>query len=1399
VTCEYDITVTDDQDPILANCIADQSVTSNPGVCTYTVSGTAWNATATDNCTTVTLTANVTGATTASGLTTLNGFVFNLGTSTVTWTATDGSLNTVTCSYDITVTDDQDPILANCIADQSVTSNPGVCTYTVSGTAWNATATDNCTTVTLTADVTGATTATGLTTLSGFVFNLGTSTVTWTATDGSLNTVSCSYDITVTDDQDPILANCIADQSVSSNAGVCTYTVSGTAWNATATDNCTTVTLTANVTGATTASGLTTLNGFVFNLGTSTVTWTATDGSLNTITCSYDITVTDDQDPILANCIADQSVTSNPGVCTYTVSGTAWNATATDNCTTVTLTANVTGATTASGLTTLNDFVFNLGTSTVTWTATDGTGNISQCSYTVTVTDDQLPAFTSCVGSTQNQNVDVNECNFTVSGTAWDAVATDNCTVSTVLATLSGATTASGLATLNNVNFNVGTTTVTWTATDGSGNIQTCVFNVVVTDNILPSFTSCGATGNQTVNANTGLCTYTHPNNSWNATATDNCTVSTLTASLTGVTTASGLTTLNGVTFNLGITTVTWTATDIHGNVSTCSFNVNVIDNQNPSITSCGAVGNQIVVADPSQCNFTQTGTGWNATASDNCSVSSIVYTLSGATTGSGTSLQGVDFNLGVTTVLWTVTDGSGNVSTCTFNVTVQDTQLPQITSCGATGNQTVSADLGVCTYTASGTAWDASATDNCTVSSLTYTLTGATLGTGTSLNNVVFNPGTTLVTWTVIDQSGNSSNCSFSVTVEDNENPVISGCPTNITTPSDAGVCGAIVNWTVPSYTDNCGAAMSFTHTPGTLFPVGTTTVTYTVTDGAGNVSICSFTVTVNDTELPAISCAQPIETCVPLVTFSAPVVSDNCGIASTVQTAGLISGVEYPVGITTNSYLVTDVNGNTNTCSFTVEVFPVPVIALDPTNVSCFEFDNGSIDATITVGTSPYTYDWNNNEITEDINGLAPGTYTLDVIDDNGCTASANAVITQPILLTLSAQDDHVNCFNGNDGSINIDVNGGTLPYTYDWSNNASSEDLTGLTAGAYDVTVTDFNGCEVTYATTITQPDSLMVSGIAYAANCGSPTGTISVTVSGGTNPYTFDWSNGATGMSLYNVVPGVYTLEVTDAQGCLNTLTETVNNSSSLSAELSVRDAKCYGENSGEITAEILSGYAPFTYEWTDGQASPTAINLAAGAYNVVITDMFGCEVTLSAEVNQPDSITIELSNSIYSGGYNISQYNGSDGYINATVDGGTSPYDFSWFGPQGFTSDQQNIINLKEGAYLLTVIDANGCKANISSRLVDPNVLEMPNGFSPNGDSDNEYFVVHGIDAYPDNTILVYNRWGNLVYELDGYNNEWNGDNMNGEPLPDATYFVVLTVRINGEDLEPLTGYVDLRR
>ena len=905
-TCSFDITVIDDQLPGISSCGAsgDQNVVADNGVCTYTHSGTAWDATATDNCSVSSIMYSLSGATSGSG-TSLDGVVFNLGTTTVTWTVTDGSGNVSTCSFDVIVADDQAPGIISCgpPEDPNVFADNGVCTYTHNGTGWDATAMDNCSISSINYSLSGATTGSG-TSLDGVVFNLGTTTVTWTVTDGSGNISTCSFDVIVMDDQAPSISSCGAsgDQTVDANTGLCTYTHEGTGWDASATDNCSISSIVYSLSGATTGSG-TSLDGVVFNLGTTTVTWTVTDGSGNISTCSFDVIVEDNQMPEISSCgpNADQTVDADNGLCTYTHSGSAWDATATDNCSISSIIYTLTGATTGSG-TSLDGVVFNLGTTTVTWTVTDGSGNVSTCSFDVIVEDNQMPAISSC-GASGDQTVDADNglCTYTHSGNGWDATATDNCSVSTIIYTLSGATTGSGTS-LDGVVFNLGTTTVTWTVTDGSGNVSTCSFDVIVEDNQVPGISSCGASGDQTVSTDFGLCTYMHTGNGWDAMATDNCSVSSIVYTLSGATFGSG-TSLDGVVFNLGTTTVTWTVTDGSGNVSTCTFDVIVEDNQLPAITSCGPSGPQTVNADFGMCTYTYAGTGWDAIATDNCTVSSIVYSLSGATSGSGTSLNGVVFNLGTTLVTWTVTDGSGNSITCSFTVTVEDDQDPILLSCGAVGTQNVTTDQGVCTYTHSGNGWDATATDNCSVASIIYTLSGATAGSGTSLDGVTFGIGTTTVLWTITDGSGNTETCTYDVIVTDNEVPSIIGCLNDIQVNTDQGDCGAIVNWIPPTFQDNCGASMVSTHNPGDNFPVGTTTVTYTVTDNSGNVSICTFDVIVTDNEAPMVNCIQNMESCDPVVSFNAPTATDNCEVASIVQVGGPSSGSAFPVGVTTKN----------------------------------------------------------------------------------------------------------------------------------------------------------------------------------------------------------------------------------------------------------------------------------------------------------------------------------------------------------------------------------------------------------------------------------------------------------------------------------------------------------------
>jgi gliding motility-associated-like protein len=647
---------------------------------------------------------------------------------------------------------------------------------------------------------------------------------------------------------------------------------------------------------------------------------------------------------------------------------------------------------------------------------------------------------------------------------------------------------------------------------------------------------------------------------------------------------------------------------------------------------------------------------------------------------------------------------------------------------------------------------------------------------------------------WTATDGSGNAVNCSFDVVVTDNETPIISSCPGTININNDNGACGAQVNWIPPTFTDNCGATMTASHNPGDFFPVGTTQVTYTVTDGTGNTSICTFDVIVTDNELPQMTCNSNIASCDSLVTFTTPNVTDNCGVASVTQITGLPSGSYFPVGTTTVTFEAVDIHGNTNTCSFDVTIHPTPVLNTVDTDVSCNNFGDGSIDLTVTNGTPAYTYTWSNGATTQDISNLDPGVYVVTVEDAFGCSASISDTITQPSILVLNKEVTQVDCYNDSTGAIDLNISGGVLPYTYNWSNGSTAEDLSGISVGSYSVIVTDANGCEVSDNTTITQPDSISIATVVSDATCNAANGAINTLVTGGTSPYDYSWSNGATTANLSNVQGGVYTLTVTDENNCVATVTETVGTTSNISGSVFVTDVLCNGGRTGEALVVIESGNAPFTYEWSTGDTTNPIDGLEAGSYWVNVQDAFGCEMTLTFGVFEPELLTVDLFSPEPLTGFNVSVFGGSDGSIQASVEGGTPAYSYLWSNG----STLENINGLTAGDYSLIVTDENGCTATALIQLVEPDELAMPEGVSPNGDMQNDFFVIKGIESYPNNLLTIYNRWGNVVYEQSGYNNEWQGQNNKGEPLPDGTYYAIF--QPSGDSgVEPLTGYIDLRR
>jgi gliding motility-associated-like protein len=174
------------------------------------------------------------------------------------------------------------------------------------------------------------------------------------------------------------------------------------------------------------------------------------------------------------------------------------------------------------------------------------------------------------------------------------------------------------------------------------------------------------------------------------------------------------------------------------------------------------------------------------------------------------------------------------------------------------------------------------------------------------------------------------------------------------------------------------------------------------------------------------------------------------------------------------------------------------------------------------------------------------------------------------------------------------------------------------------------------------------------------------------------------------------------------------------------------------------------------------------------------------------VEQNGAIDVGLDVSTYTGGFNVSSWGGSNGSVFTSVQGGTPPYSYVW----STGASVPNLTGLGAGTYELEVTDANGCSVRVIITLTEPLDLEMPTGYSPNGDGANDSFIIRGIEAYPNNHLVILNRWGNVVYERINYRNDWNGENSQGQDLPNGTYFAILTVN---EGARTLQGYVDLRR
>ena len=1069
------------------------------------------------------------------------------------------------------------------------------------------------------------------------------------------------------------------------------------------------------------------------DLGTNNITLTGTSINGSTSSATAVVTVEDNIAPVVITQNITVALDANGEA---TITATDIDNGSTDNCSVASMSLDVSD---------LN--CTNLGANTVTLTVTDSSGNANTATSIVTVENNIPPSVI-----TQNITVELDaNGEATITAIDIDNGSTDNCSVASMSLDVSDFNCT-----------NLGANTVTLTVTDSSGNANTATAVVTVEDNITPTAITQNITVELDANGEASITSDMLDNSS-----TDNCSIASMSLDITDFDCT-----------NLGANTVTLTVTDSSANANTATAVVTVEDKVAPTVLT-----KNITVELDASGQATITPEMINDGSSDNCEIESMIVTP---------NVLGC-LNKGVNTVLFLVTDTSGNQSFATAVVTVVDTLAPVLSAPLAI---TTTTDVDSCVATGI-VLGSATATDNC--------------GTPVITNDAPasFPIGTTVVTWTATDSANNETTAIQTVTITDNQAPVLTA-PLAVVIDANNGCFAVNVNLGTANATDNCGTPVITNDAPAS-FPIGTTVVTWTATDASDNETTAMQTVTVEDNQAPtliaplAITSTTDVDSCVATgIVLGLATATDNCGTPVITNDAP----ASFPIGTTVVTWTATDAANNVTTAtqSITVEDNQAPTLIAPLAITSTTDID--SCEATgIVLGLATATDNCGTPVITNDAPvsfpiGTTVVTWTATDVSDNESTATQLVIIndSQPISIsapaTIVVNTDLDSC---EAASVNLGTalaldNCGTPVVTNDapvsfpigtTSVTWTATDSYGNTAIATQLVVVEDN-----QSPTIEVPEAVsfdadlglcesssVVLGVANATdNCGTPVITNNAPVSFPIGTTVVLWT--ATDTSG-NTTTATQTVTVTDTQlpvfnvQAVDLVLDENGNASVTLLDIDLGSSDNCGIASSELAQYDFDcedeGINQVTYTITDVNG-----NVASMLVNITVINTYtdsdldglkdNCDDdddndgVLDADDNCPLLFNPDQSD------------NDNDGEGNACDD----------------DDDNDGVLDIEDNCpltYNPTQDDRDNDGIGDACDTIEINVSEA---ISPNGDGVNDTWMIYNIEHHANNKVYVYNRWGSLVFSAKSYSNTWSGYHKNStSPLPDGSYFYQIDLDGNG--------------